>query len=541
MQTETLNAKAQEKETQRALLWREDYVVWTRDYFGRNIANKALSEGMNITTKTGLGIQQEQAFKEVDKLIMARLKKLAQTQRPELNIKLTEQDELYLKKIGVSIMAGRGVGKDFWLAVLAARLLSIFPDCRIVVTANTDTQLKNVFWSRFKTVANLALKYSDEDNETIFTKMFEIQSEKCFCKDTEAHPEWFMEAIVSRKQPAGSDAGNAAISGRHGKYLFFFIDEGSHVEDYVFKDFEETMTGAVNLMFIVFNPKRTRGYAIDTQYKDKDRWVALRWNAEESEIITNKDKHKEIEDKYGGKNSNPYRISVLGLPPLADTDTLIPADWIEDAKTREIAYTDDDPLIKSFDVGGGGDPSVIGSRRGYNFKDFGFDVNKENDSNKVTQWARTNFLKDEADAMVGDVGNLGWAVIGSLRKDLGWRIVPYDSRNTAIRSDLYYNKRAEDYFKLRDIFQDKLISIPDDDELTNELLALQSCEKNGKRAIIDKKLIRKALGGESTNKSDVLAMSVSVDDDDFRKNTRQDEDDEDAYCVATIRNPITGY
>ena len=400
-----------------------------------------------------------------------------------------------------------------------------------------------MFWTEFKDIAYLARKASNDpdEHETVITKMFDIQSEKASCKDP-AHPKWFMEAIVSKKQAQGQDTQHAAISGRHEKYLVFIIDEASHIEDSVFKDFEDTMTGAVNFMVIIFNPKRSRGYAIETQKKDNDQWIKLRWNSEESEIVVNKQLHIDMENKYGGKNSNPYRISVLGLPPLTDTDTLFPADWIEDAKIRELAWTKDDPLIKGFDVGGGGDPSVIGSRRGGNVKDFGFVINKESDSNKVVQWARNNFLKDEADAMAGDVNGLGWAVIGQLQKELGWRMISCDNRNTAIRDDLYVNKRTEDIYGLRDRFQNKTISIPDDEELTNELLTIKADNTKAKRAIIGKKELRKVLGGESTNKTDVLAMMFSVNDNDFRKIPDSYDDDDDYECAgAPIRNKMTGY
>lgn len=530
------------KEVEEMTKLRQDSLRWVRAYYGDGLLNRAKYRGIQVRTNTGLSVQQEQALKEMDKLVNAKVKKLAQATNP--SVTLTKYEEDYAKKKGISIMSGKGTGKTLTMGLIANKLLTTLFDCHIVATANTEAQLKNVFWSEFKDMAYLAKKVSNDPNEheTLITKFFEIQSDKVFYKD-EKYPKWFMEAVVSREQAAGEQTQHAATSGRHAKYLVFLIDEGSHIRDAVFKDFEDTMTGAVNFMIIIFNPKKGTGYAKRTQYENKQDWITLRWNAEESEIVVNKELHKKMENDYGGKNSNPYRISVLGLPPLTDEDTLFPADWIEDAKIRELVYNDNDPLIKGFDVGGGSDPSVIGSRRGGNVRDFGFMINKESDSNKVVQWARTNFIKDEADAMVGDVGNLGWHVIGSLRNELGWRIVSYDSRNKARMDDLYVNKRSEAYFHLRELFQNKMISIPDDEELTNELLAIKIDENKIKRAIIGKKEIRKTLGGESTNKADVLAMMFSVDDDDFRKvpNSYQDEDDDYACAGAISRNKMTGY
>ena len=66
--------------------------------FGDNIVNKARSKGINVQTATGLSIQQEQAYKEVDKLIHAKVKKLQQIMNPTANIVLTKQEDIYRKK-----------------------------------------------------------------------------------------------------------------------------------------------------------------------------------------------------------------------------------------------------------------------------------------------------------------------------------------------------------------------------------------------------------------------------------------------------------
>ena len=97
-----------DKEVEQIIKLREDSLRWTRAYFGDNIVNKARSKGINVQTATGLSLQQEQAYKEVDKLIHAKVKKLQQIMNPTANIVLTKQEDIYSKKKGISIMSGKG-------------------------------------------------------------------------------------------------------------------------------------------------------------------------------------------------------------------------------------------------------------------------------------------------------------------------------------------------------------------------------------------------------------------------------------------------
>ena len=62
------------------------------------------------------------------------------------------------------------------------------------------------------------------------------------------------------------------------------------------------MTGPVNLMLVIFNPTRSKGYAVDTQYKHGERWVTFRWNAEESDLV-DRAQIQRLEEDYG-KDSN---------------------------------------------------------------------------------------------------------------------------------------------------------------------------------------------------------------------------------------------
>ena len=332
-----------------------------------------------------------------------------------------------------------------------------------------------------------------------------------------------MEAATVNPNSSSEEQAKS-LTGRHEDYYLAIIDEAIGVPEPALMALEETMTGKVNIMIMIFNPFRSRGYAIDSQYKDVDKWVALRWNAEECERVTQESIDTKL--KYG-KESNPYRVGVLGLPPISDQSTLIPWDWIQDAIDREMEIPEGTPLILGADFGAGGDNSVIAPKRGG--KIYPFRRNKTQDSNELEDWAINSFYALEADAFFGDVIGIGWHVVGRIRKVLGGhKVRAVDSRNKAKREDLFFNKRAENYWTLRGEFENNLISIPDDENLIDQLSVIRKTEDNrGRIQIIKKSEIKKELKeGGSPDEADALATCYAYDDTRYTKIKQDDEDTE---------------
>ncbi len=84
--------------------------------------------------------QQRDALIQVKKLVNAKIK-LSKGE------KLTDEEKLYSRKIGVSIMSGQGTGKDALASWLIIWFLCCFPYPKIPCTAPTAHQLRDVLWS----------------------------------------------------------------------------------------------------------------------------------------------------------------------------------------------------------------------------------------------------------------------------------------------------------------------------------------------------------------------------------------------------------
>jgi phage terminase large subunit len=428
------------------------------------------------------------------------------TQQKEALIALQElvHDKINGKRqeiLGVSVMSGRGTGKDATTVWVMLWFMFCFPYPKIPCVSVSADQLNKVLWSEISKWLN----HSD------IKEYFVLQVDKLYRKDlpdSVKGKEWF--AFTKAANPKLSpDEQVETLAGLHADYMLQVVDEASGALDVVFNVLEKNMTGHCNLMWIIFNPMHSKGYALDTQYSKKHRWVTFRWNSEESEI-TNKEQIRRLEEDYG-RDSNPYRMSVLGLPPLFNEETLINPDWIMEAINKEMTILPSMPLVASLDCGAGGDNSIVGSRRGNKlnpFKKYSTD-----DPVKLANWAGSWIDAEEPDVFRVDTIGIGWAIAGNLTEKKGAIIESSDSRRTPENDQMFVNKRAEMFWNLRDKFAKSSISIPEDHDFINQLMALKyDSDKNGKIFIMDKKALKKEIGG-SPNEADAAAMLYYEEDD----------------------------
>jgi len=247
-------------------------------------------------------------------------------------------------------MSGKGTGKDAFTSWIIKWFLCCFPFCKIPCTANTGKQLKHVLWAEIRKW----LRGSNVEDWLV------LQSEKVFFKE-QGGKEWFAVALTANVKGTKEEQAET-LAGYHEENLMVVIDEASGLPDPVFKPLEDTLTWPVNFVLMIFNPTRRTGYAKDSQYKNRKEWICLHWDAEESEIVTRES--IEAKERRYGRGSNMFRMTVTGLPPHSDPDTLIPPEWVELAVDRDIGDVSEEPLFLGVDVGAGGDPSIILHRRG---------------------------------------------------------------------------------------------------------------------------------------------------------------------------------
>ena len=461
-------------------IWRQRPAQWVADIF----------DG-----KLKLTGQQDKYFRHLTNVIVC---KLALHEGRELSPAL----EKYRSKIGISIMAGRGVGKDFSTALTILWFAMCFPAARVMATGVTGKHLRNVLWAEIGKLQSLSKRLDqDPTSPTFLQQQFEWQSERIINK---GDPNVIIEAVTIN--PKSSEAEQAqSLSGRHADFMMICIDEADGVPTCVMDNLEPTMTGKCNLALMIFNPQTNTSYATKS-HDEPSKWVRLRWNAEDSEVVS-----KDFIESYArhGKDSNAYRVNVLGLPPLSDDGGLIPWQWLQECKNLELD-TEAEPIIYGVDVGFGGDATVICKRQGNKVLEFA----RYNSKDDIPFFIMKHMEEDNAAVAVIDVVGVGANVMSEIRR-AGYNVKPYMSQSASTNPERFKNKRSEAFFILRQLFQDRAISIPDDSKLI-EQLAYIKCNPQQKNQIQDKRSIRQGLG-YSPDEADAMSMAFSVDGRLYKK------------------------
>lgn len=472
--------------------WRVDSLKFANEVFDWDKLQLSI-DGKIIR---GLSKQQIEGLEWINKLVKAKLKKAH-------GEKMTQEEQKLASKKGISIRSGHGVGKDFWLAVVFLWFIFNFWYARGLVTAPTASQLRDILWGNLSTMINAS---------PLLKENIELQSELMFFKGKKA--DWFIRGRTANIAGSQEEQGEA-LSGTHGEFMILAVDEASGVPMGVFKPIEATMTGAMNFAILIGNPTRSSGYFFNTHHEDRERWICLHWNSEESELVSKQVLEDDIK-KYG-KDSNWYRVRRLGDFPITDAEKfLIPYEWVLDAVNREIMPLDNDPILKGIDIGGGVDKTVIATRRGK--KVLPFSEYNNPDTTLIMSWIMGELADDpDYDFVFVDPIGYGANVYWQLREQKIKGLMAVDVRQAS--SDSNYEKlRDELFWRLREDFEKRLISIPDDDELKGELISIRyDDESKSTGAIkIESKRKMRARGLQSPNKADALAFTYYFGDSTYK-------------------------
>lgn len=420
---------------------------------------------------------------------------------------LTEEEKSLAKKIGISIRSGHGTGKDCWLSWVYIWLLVCWYYSKGMVTAPTSHQLRDILWSEMAKW----VRGNEFLNENIGW-----QTDKLFRKGVEEEKSWHVVGRTANVKAAPEEMAET-LAGMHERYLIMAVDEASGVPKPVFAPLEGALTGPMNFAIIIGNPTRGNGYFFESHNIDKKNWVCLHWNSEESSIVS-PDYIERMRDKYG-RDSNMYRVRVLGDFPISESNTLIPYMWAMNAVDRELIPMKDDPVIRSFDIGAGGDKTVMVERKGnivLPIEEF-----DNADTMKVVGWIMNQLSDDEYDIAFIDPIGIGAGVYDRLNELGAERLYPVDVRGEASDPSCF-RERDSLFWKMRTAFEKGTIQIPDDEELIGELTTIGHDVQDSKGLIkIESKKDMRKRGLQSPNKADALALTFYFGDRTFAR-TKKD-------------------
>lgn len=393
----------------------------------------------------------------------------------------------------IAVASGHGIGKSALVAQIIHWGMSTCTDCKVIVTANTETQLRTKTWPEVTKWFNMAIN----------KHWFKVPATSAYSTEADHDKTWRADAVT------WSENNVDAFAGAHnqGKRLIIIYDEASGIPEKIWETTEGALTDIdTEIIWLAFgNPLRNTGDFRECFRRNRHRWTTYNIDSRDVEG-TNKDQIQKWVDDYG-VDSDFVKIRVRGLFPNQSATQFFSDLLVDSAMKIKYPVTAYNfaPVILTLDNSWTGDDALaIGKRQGLHFEILKEIPYNDNDMEIGGLLAR---YEDEfkADAVFIDNG-YGTGVL-SFGKTLKrkWTGVWFQGKAS---NPAYFNKRSEMYGDARQWLKDGG-ALPDSLKLRYELTGLETEPRNDGKIQIEGKEDAKARGIPSPNLADAFALSFA--------------------------------
>lgn len=394
-------------------------------------------------------------------------------------------------------VSGHGIGKTANIGILACWAMDTCVDTRVVVTANTEQQIRIKLWPEIIKWRKLS----------ITRDWWDVQKTGIFSKQPGHRDNWRCDAET------WSEHNTEAFQGLHnvGRRIVIITDESSKISDKVAIVIGGALTDEnTEIIWLAYgNGTQNTGWFRECFGVRRNVWTGRQIDSRTVEG-TNKVYLQSIIDTYGIDN-DITKVRVLGQFPSASSLQFIPTHLVEGAQQRQDEPDKHVPLIMGVDVARyGDDDSVIRFRRGNDARSIpkvrlhGVDT--------MTLAAEAMRLADEheVDLICVDTGGVGAGVADRLKqKDYPVEEVQFGSSPVGfydLPPDVRVaNRRAEMYALLREWLKTGMID--DDQQLHDDLVGVEYGFNVRDQIQLERKEHMKDRGLASPDDSDALALT----------------------------------
>jgi phage terminase large subunit len=395
----------------------------------------------------------------------------------------------------ISIRSGHGVGKTSCLSwVLLWHACTRYPQ-KAVCTAPSSAQLYDALWAELLTWLHRL--------PGTWQLFFNATSDRI---ELRARPEEsFISARTSRQEQP------EALQGVHSTYVLLIADEASGIPEAVFEAAAGSMSTPGAITILAGNPTRSTGFFHKTHTSDADRW----WHIRVSSIDSPRVDPKFIEEMAAryGRNSNAFRVRVLGEFPTNQGDTLIAAETVEQAMVRDTTPDMNEPELWGVDAARFGvDSSVLVKRRGYVIPEpprawQGLDT-MQLAGQIVNEWNRVHFEPYRPLAILVDSIGIGAGVEDRCR-ELKLPVIGVNVAETPSVESRFRRLRDELWQACGDWFATRKAAIPYHERLRDDLVAPTYGFTSDGRLVVESKQQLRARGLPSPDYADALCLTFS--------------------------------
>lgn len=399
-----------------------------------------------------------------------------------------------------AVASGRGIGKSALVSWLEHWMLSTRIGATIIVSANSESQLRSVTWAEITKWLSMSIN----------SHWFEVSA-------TRVMPAKWLTELVERDLKKGTrywgvegrlwSAENPdAYAGVHNyDGVMVIFDEASGIDDSIWSVTSGFFTeNTPHRFWLAFsNPRRNSGYFYEAFHSKREFWKNRNIDARQVEG-TDKNVYEQIIDEYGSDSVQAH-VEVYGMFPNASDDQFISVNVVEEAMQREKYKDNTAPIIIGVDPARfGSDSTVIAVRQG---RDVIAIKRHKGDDTMETVGRVIEAIEEYQPALVNiDEGGLGAGVVDRL-KEQRYKIKGVNFGNKAKNGMMYGNKRAEMWGDMREWL--KSAAIPPDRYLKSDLISPMMKPDSKGSIFLESKKDMRSRGLASPDAADAIALTFA--------------------------------
>lgn len=394
----------------------------------------------------------------------------------------------------LAVASGHGIGKSAFIGMVCNWAMSTCDDTRIVVTANTENQLRTKTWPEISKWAKLS----------ITSTWWSVPGLSMYANEAGHELSWRADATP------WSVNNTEAFAGLHnkGKRIVLVFDEASKIADKVWEVAEGALTDEeTEIIWVAFgNPTQSSGRFRECFRRFRHLWRTRHIDSREVEG-TNKAYLDEFVATHG-EDSDIVKIRVRGMFPSMSIKQIISSDDVDAAFGREIrpeSYNFAPKILTLDNAWEGDDEGVIGLRQGLKFRVLHTFAKNDNDIEVAMKLAQ---LEDEhkADAVHIDAGYGTGVYSAGKTMNRKWKLIWFSGESP---DHGCLNLRAYMAIKARDWLKEGGC-IDKDQVLYSDLTSIETVPRLDGKIQLEAKKDMKKRGLPSPGRADALFLSFAM-------------------------------
>jgi hypothetical protein len=409
-----------------------------------------------------------------------------------------------------AVHSAHGTGKSFTASRIVAWWLSAHPvgEAFAITTAPTAAQVDAILWREIRKVYQKLQRHPQIERRNLGRVTLDSK--------------WYMggdELVAYGRKPADYD--EAAFQGIHARYVLVVIDEAGGVPEQLFNAIDSVVTNDNSRVLAIGNPDDPASHFARI-CEPNSGWNKIHISAFDTPAFTGEEVPEDIlpmltspnwveeRKKRWGEGSPIYISKVEGLFPEVTQDTLITPAMIKRAHLQDL--NDFEHGIFSLDVARKGDDrTCLYRNRGGKIRKV-WETHADDTMKTAGKAKRELDDLDNQVSMVVDVIGVGAGVYDRM-KEQDCPVIGFNASNKAQEPKKFKNLRAEQWWKLREKFENDEVDLdPEDEELAAELVSVKWWINSSGQIQLESKEDMKKRGLPSPDHADAVMMST-VDDD----------------------------